>query len=210
MRPIIIGIAGGTGAGKTTFLKKITQSLGSEEITIIQHDAYYRDRSNLRTDKRETINYDHPDALETDLLVAHLQKLRKGHQIEIPIYDFITHTRKATTRAIYPQRVIIVEGILILKPIALHELMDIKIYIDTDADTRFIRRLRRDVVERGRTMHSVIQQYLNTVKPMHLMFVEPNKQHADIIISGDGDNKVALDMLLSKIRSVLKDPSTSN
>ena len=203
-KPVIIGVAGGTGSGKTTVVQEIMLGLGTDDVEVIQHDFYYRDRSHLSPEEREGINYDHPDALETEFLVRHLQELREGRPVEIPVYDFTTHTRKGIAETVYPKRVIIVEGILILVDAALRELMDIKVFVDTDADTRFIRRLQRDIAERGRTMESVIQQYSSTVKPMHLEFVEPSKRYADIIVPEGGYNQVAVDMLITKIRSIVQ------
>lgn len=208
-KPVIIGVAGGTGSGKTTVVQEIMLGLGTDDVEVIQHDFYYRDRSHLSPEERERINYDHPDALETELLVRRLQELRKGCPVEIPVYDFTTHTRKGITETVYPKQVIIVEGILILVDAALRELMDIKVFVDTDADTRFIRRLQRDLAERERTMESVIQQYSSTVKPMHLEFVEPSKRYADIIVPEGGYNQVAVDMLITKIRSIIR-PQGSN
>lgn len=204
MERVIIGVAGGTGSGKSTVVQEIIRALGTDDVTVIQHDSYYRDRSHLSPEERGCINYDHPDALETRLLVQHLRELREGHPIAIPVYDFTTHTRKEITETVHPKRVIIVEGILILADAALRELMDAKVFVDTDADTRFIRRLQRDIAERGRTMKSVIQQYLSTVKPMHLEFVEPSKRYADVIIPEGGYNQVAVDMLITKIRSIIQ------
>lgn len=185
-------------------VQEIIRGLGTDDVMVIQHDSYYRDRSHLSPEERESINYDHPDALETGLLVQHLRKLRKGRPVEVPVYDFTTHTRREITEPVSPRKVIIVEGILILVDAALREAMDIKVFVDTDADTRFIRRLQRDIAERGRTMQSVIQQYLSTVKPMHLEFVEPSKRYADIIVPEGGYNQVAVDMLITKIRSIIQ------
>jgi uridine kinase len=200
--PIVIGVAGGSGSGKTTVVRRIVESVGDEHVTVLEHDRYYRDRNDLRLEERAALNYDHPDALETDLMVAHLRALRDGRPVEVPVYDMARYARKAVTETKVPRRAIIVEGILIFTDAALRELMDIKVFVDTDADTRFIRRLRRDVAERGRTMESVIEQYVATVKPMHLEFVEPSKRYADIIIPQGGYNTVAIDMLLTLIRSL--------
>ncbi len=169
---------------------------------MLEHDRYYRPRSELRLEERAALNYDHPDALETDLLVQHLTELRAGRCVDVPVYDFARYTRKAVTDRVEPRSAVIVEGILIYTDARLRDLMDIKVFVDADADTRFIRRLRRDVAERGRTMESVVEQYLNTVKPMHLEFVEPSKRYADIIIPIGGHNPVAIDMMLSMIRSL--------
>jgi uridine kinase len=201
-RPIVIGVAGGSGSGKTTVVSRIVESLGDEQVTVLEHDRYYRDRNDLRLEERATLNYDHPDALETDLLVQHLSELRSGRAVQTPVYDFTLHARRAETEVAHPRKAIILEGILIYTDAALRDLMDVKVFVDTDADTRFIRRLRRDVAERGRTMESVIEQYLSTVKPMHLEFVEPSKRYADIIIPVGGHNAIAIDMMLTLIRSL--------
>jgi uridine kinase len=201
-RSVVIGVAGGSGSGKTTVVNRIVESLGSGQVTVLEHDRYYRDRSELRLEERAPLNYDHPDALETDLMVRHLVELRAGRRVDVPVYDFTRYTRAPVTESAFPRTAIIVEGILIFTDAALRQLMDVKVFVDTDADTRFIRRLQRDVAERGRTMQSVVDQYLNTVKPMHLEFVEPSKRYADIIIPQGGYNVVAIDMLLTLIRSL--------
>ena len=200
--PVVIGVAGGSGSGKTTVVSKIVESLGSDQVVVLEHDRYYRDHSELRLEERAALNYDHPDSLETDLMVRHVQELRAGRTVELPAYDFARHARRQTTDTAQPRQIVIVEGILIFADAALRELMDVKVFVDTDDDTRFIRRLKRDVAERGRTMDSVIDQYLNTVKPMHLEFVEPTKRYADIIIPRGGHNTVAIDMMLTLIRSM--------
>jgi uridine kinase len=200
--PVVIGVAGGSGSGKTTVVRRIVESLPDSQVTVLEHDRYYRDRSDLRLEERAVLNYDHPDALETDLLVDHVRELRAGRPVRVPVYDFARYARTTATETFEPRRAIIVEGILIFTDARLREQMDIKVFVDADADTRFIRRLRRDVAERGRTMESVIDQYLGTVKPMHLEFVEPSKRYADIIIPIGGHNPVAIDMLLSMIRSL--------
>jgi len=201
-RSIVIGVAGGSGSGKTTVVSRIVESLGSGQVTVLEHDRYYRDRSDLRLEERAALNYDHPDSLETDLMVRHLVELRAGRPVDVPVYDFTRYTRAPVTEPAFPRTAIIAEGILIFTDAALRQLMDVKVFVDTDADTRFIRRLQRDVAERGRTMQSVVDQYLNTVKPMHLEFVEPSKRYADIIIPQGGYNVVAIDMLLTLIRSL--------
>ncbi len=198
----MIGVAGGSASGKTTVVRRIVESLGNEQVTVLEHDRYYRDRSTLRLEERAALNYDHPDALETDLMVHHAKELRDGRPAEVPVYDFAKYTRSAATETALPRRAIILEGILIFADSALRDLMDVKVFVDTDPDIRFIRRLQRDVAERGRTMQSVIEQYLNTVKPMHLEFVEPSKRYADIIVPQGGYNTVAIDMLLTLIRSL--------
>lgn len=203
MKPIIIGVAGGTGSGKTTVSVAILERVGREQITYIQHDSYYKDLSPLPLEERHKINFDHPDALDTNLLVEHLKRLQAGSLIEVPIYDFTTHTRKRETRRVEPRAVTLVEGILIFADKALRELMDVKIFVDTDADIRFLRRLQRDITERGRTLESVIRQYLETVRPMHLEFVEPSKRYADIIIPEGGFNVTAIEMIAAKVQSMI-------
>ncbi len=203
MKPIVIGVAGGTGSGKTTVSQEILRRVGAERIVFIQHDSYYRDRSHLSLEERARSNYDHPDSLESEFLVSHLQQLRAGQPVEIPVYDFTTHTRTEETRCVEPKWVILVEGILIFVEPALREIFDVKIWVDTDADVRFIRRLRRDITERGRTVESVIEQYEETVRPMHLEFAEPSKRYADVIIPEGGFNIVALDMVVARILEML-------
>jgi uridine kinase len=198
----VIGVAGGSASGKTTVVRRIVESLGDEQVTLLEHDRYYRDRSDLGFEERTALNYDHPDALDTELMVRHVRELRAGRSIEAPVYDFARYARGPILETVVPRRAIIVEGILIYTDAPLRELMDIKVFVDTDADTRFIRRLRRDVAERGRTMESVIDQYLGTVKSMHLEFVEPSKRYADVIVPQGGHNEVAIDMLLTLIRSL--------
>ena len=202
MSLFVIGVAGGSGSGKTTVVRRIVDSLGSEHVTLLDHDRYYRDRNDLRLEERASLNYDHPDSLETDLLVRHVRELRAGRAVQVPRYDFTRHARLSETETCQPRRALIVEGILVFTDTALRELMDIKVFVDTDSDTRFIRRLQRDVAERGRTMESVIDQYQSTVKPMHLEFVEPSKRYADVIIPLGGHNTVAVDLLLTMLRSV--------
>ena len=202
MQSLIIGIAGGTGSGKTTVTAKILKSLEEERIVVIQHDSYYRDLAAYHGLTPDKINFDHPDSLETDLLVQQLSQLRDGNTIEQPIYNFTTHQRLKETRIVVPREIIIVEGILIFVEKALRDLMDIKIFLDTDADERLIRRIRRDILERGRSVDSVMSQYMNTVKPMHLEFVEPSKHWADIIIPRGAENTVAIDMVVTKIKSM--------
>jgi uridine kinase len=202
MQPVVIGVAGGSGSGKTTVVRRIVESLGPEQVTVLDHDRYYHDRSDLRFEERAALNYDHPDALDTELMVRHVQALKAGQSVDVPVYDFTRYARLTTTETVHPRRAIIVEGILVFVDAALRALMDIKVFVDTDDDTRFIRRLQRDVAERGRTMESVIDQYQSTVKPMHLEFVQPSKRYADIIIPQGGHNAVAVEMLLTLIRSV--------
>jgi len=202
MASFVIGVAGGSGSGKTTVVRRIVDSLGPEHVTLLDHDRYYRDRNDLRLEERAALNYDHPDSLETDLLVRHVRALRAGEAVAVPRYDFTRHARLPETEPFQPRRALIVEGILVFTDAALRDLMDIKVFVDTDSDTRFIRRLQRDVAERGRTMDSVIDQYQHTVKPMHLEFVEPSKRYADVIIPLGGHNTVAVDLLLTMLRSV--------
>lgn len=202
--PLVIAIAGGSGSGKTTVANVILQRVGSHRIAYLPHDAYYRDLNDLGPIQRAQVNFDHPDSLETDLLVQHIRKLKNWEPIELPIYDFTTHSRTNRTVRIEPQRVIIVEGILIFVEPDLRELFDVKIFVDTDPDIRFIRRLQRDLAERGRTTENVIKQYLSTVRPMHLEFVEPSKRYADVIIPEGGLNTVAMDMVTARIEAMLR------
>jgi uridine kinase len=202
--PLVIGIAGGTGSGKTTVTKKILEHLASEKVVILRHDFYYKDISAFGGTGPEAINFDHPNALETSLLIKHLHQLKCGQSICQPIYDYTTYSRLSESRLIEPKNVVIVEGILIFVEKALRELMDIKIFVDTDADERLLRRLRRDLLERGRSIESVMHQYIATVKPMHLEFVEPSKRWADIIIPEGGENIVAIDMVVTKIQEMLR------
>ncbi len=200
---IVIGVAGGSGCGKTAVVNEIVHQLGEEHVTVIQHDWYYHDQTHLSPEQRAAVNYDHPDSLETSLLVEHLRLLRHGVDIAVPAYDFENHTRHAHTTAAYAKKVIIVEGILVLGEPALREAMDIRVFVDTDPDLRILRRLTRDTVKRGRTVQSVIAQYLSTVRPMHLEFVEPSKRHAHVIIPEGAHNTVGVDVLLTKIQSVV-------
>ncbi len=208
MKPIVIGVAGGTGSGKTAVVSSLVEEIGSDRVLLIQHDSYYRDRSNLDFEQRCQQNFDHPDALETSLMVSHLQALLNGRPVEIPVYDFAEHLRSRRTRRAEPRSVVVLDGILILCDPQIRSLMDLRLYVDTDDDVRFIRRLKRDIEERGRSMQSVIDQYLLTVKPMHLEFVEPSKRYADLIIPEGGANRVAIEVLMAKIRSLLQGEST--
>ncbi|HEY44199.1 MAG TPA: uridine kinase [Anaerolineae bacterium] len=201
--PIVIGIAGGTGSGKTTVANVILDRVGAGNIAFLAHDAYYKDLSDLPRAQRDVINFDHPDSLETTLLVDHLKGLTQWQVVDIPIYDFTIHTRTQQTQRIDPKPVILVEGILVFAESPLRELFDVKIFVDTPADIRFIRRLQRDIHERGRTVESVIQQYETTVRPMHLEFVEPSKRYADVIIPEGGFNTVAMDMVVARIEELL-------
>lgn len=200
--PIVIGIAGGTGSGKSTLADNIKKEF-EKNITMLSHDYYYKNNQHLPFEERVKLNYDHPNAFETDLLIEHLKKLKNGEIIQRPSYSFIEHLREQETYDVVPKKVIIVEGILIFENKTLRDMMDIKIFVDADADIRFIRRLLRDVEERGRTVPSVVEQYCNTVKPMHEQFVEPSKKYADIIVPQGGHNKVALNMIVEKIRTII-------
>ncbi|MGI8672202.1 MAG: uridine kinase [Luteitalea sp.] len=202
--PVVIGIAGGSGSGKTTVVRRLIASLGDDQVTVLEHDRYYRARSDLRLEERAALNYDHPDSLETDLLVAQLRALRAGEPVEVPRYDFARYNRLPDHQRVTPRPAIIVEGILIFADASLRALMDVKVFVDADDDTRFIRRLQRDIAERGRSVASVIEQYLGTVKPMHLEFVEPSKRYADIIVPQGGHNDVAIGMLLTLARSMVR------
>jgi uridine kinase len=202
--PLVIGIAGGSGSGKTTVAQEILQRVGPSRIAFLQHDSYYKDLSGLPPAQRAEVNFDHPNSLETDLLIEHIAALRDGKPVEVPIYDFSTHSRTDKTYTVQPRRVILVEGILIFTEPALREMFDVKIFVDTDSDIRFIRRLERDIRERGRTTESVIRQYIATVRPMHLEFVEPSKRYADVIIPEGGFNTAALDMVVARVDALLK------
>lgn len=202
--PLVIGIAGGSGSGKTTVAQEILQRVGPDRIAFLQHDSYYKDLSGLPPTQRAEVNFDHPNSLETDLLIEHIAALRDGKAVEVPIYDFSTHSRTVRTFTVQPRRVILVEGILIFTEAALRNMFDVKIFVDTDSDIRFIRRLERDIAERGRTTSSVIHQYQATVRPMHLEFVEPSKRYADIIIPEGGFNTAALDMVVARVDALLK------
>ncbi|QVK19388.1 uridine kinase [Mycoplasmatota bacterium] len=207
MKSIIIGIAGGTASGKTTVTKNIAENFKKEHVSVIRHDDYYKDQSHLTFEERLQTNYDHPFSLDNELLYQHLGILLKGESIQKPTYDFTVHTRAKLTELIEPTNIIILEGILIFEDVKLRDLMDIKIYVDIDDDIRFIRRLLRDTKERNRKIESVVSQYLNTVKPMHNQFVEPYKRYADLIIPEGGNNKVAIDIIVSKIKHII---STKN
>ena len=201
---LVIGIAGGTGSGKTTLMKNLTEQF-QDVVTVLSHDNYYKRHDELTYEQRCQLNYDEPDALETDLMARHLDQLRQGHSIDCPIYDFTLHNRSDETVTIVPKKVIIVEGILIFENTALRDLMDIRIFVDTDADVRLCRRIKRDVNKRGRTLESVLSQYLQTVKPMHERYVEPSKKYADIVVPEGGKNLVALDMITGRIQRHLEE-----
>ncbi len=202
-RPLIIGICGGTGSGKTTITRRIIDALAAESVTILQQDNYYKDYPQLSYEERVRVNFDHPDSMDTPLLIEHVRRLREGEAIESPTYDFANFQRHTQTVRIEPRAAIIIEGILIFENRALRNLMDIKIFVDTDADLRFIRRLLRDIGERGRTMEMVVDQYLTTVRPMHRDFVEPSKRFADVIIPEGGHNEVGIDLVIQKIKSLV-------
>ena len=202
--PVVIGIAGGTGSGKTTVANVILKRVGKDNIAYLPHDAYYRELGDLPQDQKAAVNFDHPNSLESELMVAHIKQLKEGRSIELPIYDFSTHSRTGKTIRVEPHRVIVVECILILAEPALRDIFDVKIFVDTDADIRFIRRLTRDITERGRTTEKVIHQYLTTVRPMHLEFVEPSKRYANVIIPEGGLNEVAMDMVIARIETLLQ------
>ena len=204
MRPVIFGVAGGTGSGKTTIAHSILHSIGQQHMAFLPHDAYYKHQSHLELEERRRTNYDHPDSLESTLMVRHLKQLIAGNAIEMPVYDFTLHLRTSETLRVEPAPIIFVEGILIFAEPNLRRMFDIKIFVDTDADLRLIRRLRRDVQERGRTFESVIEQYLSTVRPMHMEFVEPSKRFADVIIPEGGHNQVAIEMVAARIRGLLE------
>jgi uridine kinase len=202
--PLVIGLCGGTGSGKTTIAEEILRRIGNHRAVIVHQDSYYLDNTHLPVTERAQINYDHPDAFDWDLLIGQVKQLIAGRAIQKPIYNFHTHNRMPQTETVEPQELIIIEGILIFEYPELRNVMDIKIYVDTDADVRIIRRLQRDIQERGRAIESVIDQYLSTVRPMHLEFVEPSKRYADVIIPEGGHNKIAIEMIISRINSQLR------
>ncbi len=202
--PLVIGIAGGTGSGKTTVTNAILDRLDRERVLVLQHDSYYKDISVHGGLPPEKVNFDHPDSLETELLIRHLRDLKAGRSVEQPIYNFTTHRRLETNRCLEPKDIIIIDGILIFSNAELRGLMDIRIFVDTDADERLIRRIRRDILERGRSVESVMQQYMATVKPMHLEFVEPSKRWADIIVPRGAENRVAIDMVVTLITTMME------
>ncbi|MEZ5066726.1 MAG: uridine kinase [bacterium] len=203
MKPIILGVAGGSGSGKTTVALRLAESLSGRRVVIVHHDSYYRDRADLSPAERERLNFDHPDAFENELLLRHLVELGEGGAIEQPIYSYERHAREPRTLTVGPAHVVIVEGIQVLAVPELRERFDIKLYVDCDADERLARRLLRDLHERGRSVHSVLDQYRSTVRPMHLQFVEPSKRWADVVIPRGGHNQVAIDLIASKLREVL-------
>jgi uridine kinase len=202
-KPIVVGVAGGSGSGKSTVVGRIMEAFGAEQVAVVAQDHYYRDRADLTPEARRRINYDHPDAIDEPLLIAHVRALAAGEAIDRPTYDFVQHLRMPCTVRVDPRPCVVVEGILVLASAALLELLDVKIYVDTDADVRFIRRLLRDLEERGRTLAEVVAQYLESVRPMHLQFVEPSKRNADLILPEGGLNQVGIDVILARIRQAL-------
>lgn len=205
MRPVFIGIAGGTGSGKTTVTRAIVERVSEATVAVIEQDSYYKDQKDVPLEERAKVNYDHPSAFDTPLLVRHLQQLAQGQAIEKPIYNFALHTREDYTERVEPKDIVIVEGLLVLWEAPIRELLDIKLFVDCDADVRVLRRLERDIQSRGRTLESVISQYLNSVRPMHLEFVEPSKRYADVIIPEGGHNEVAIDMIATKVAALLEE-----
>jgi uridine kinase len=204
-QPVLIGITGGTGSGKSTVANAIYSSFGEKSLCMVAQDSYYKDQSHLSLEERAKTNYDHPRAFDTDLLIEHLKALMEGKSIDMPVYDFTIHNRTKETIKVMPKDIIIVEGILVLEDERLRDLLSIKIYVDTDADIRILRRLVRDIEERGRSVSSVVDQYLNDVRPMHMQFTEPSKRYADLIIPEGGHNKVAIDLMVRSIRALIED-----
>ncbi|MBN2604667.1 MAG: uridine kinase [Bacilli bacterium] len=202
-RPVFIAVAGGSASGKTTVVEKIVDSFQKEDVTVIKHDDYYKDQSEMTLEERYQVNYDHPFSLDNDLMYSQILDLLKGKTIIKPTYDFEAHTRSSKTEIISPTRIIILEGILILEDERIRDLCDIKLFVEADDDLRFIRRLRRDMAERGRSLESVVKQYLTTVKPMHFAFVKPSKRYADVIIPNDKEHDVAVDLIITKIKSII-------
>lgn len=203
-RPIVFGVAGGTASGKTTVARNVLKAVGASQVAYVPHDAYYRDMSYLPLSDRARLNYDHPESLETELLIEHIKQLLEYRPVRIPVYDFTDHRRTEQTKLVEPSPIILIDGILIFTNDPLRKLMDIKIYVDTDADVRFIRRLERDMNERGRSLESIIKQYMETVRVMHLEFVEPSKRYADVIIPHGGLNQVAMDMVVARLMAMLQ------
>jgi len=204
MKPIIIGVAGGSGSGKTTIVDIIMKALGDDDVVVIRHDDYYNDQTDMPMDQRILVNYDHPLSFDNDLFITHIKSLVAGQSIDKPVYDFTVHNRSNETEKVHPAKVIILEGILLLEEERIRGLMDIKVYVETDPDLRFIRRLERDIHERGRSVDSVVKQYLETVKPMHYQFVAPSKRHADIMIPNHYKHSVAVDLMITTIKSILQ------
>ncbi len=202
-RPVVLGVAGGSGSGKSTVVREVRRILGDDVTSVLHHDAYYRDLAHLPFEARVEVNFDHPDALETELMVEHLHALLRGVPVQVPTYDFSTHTRAPQTELVHPTPVVVVDGILVLADPRLRDVMDLKVYVDTEADIRLLRRIRRDVVKRGRTADSVIAQYEATVRPMHLEFVEPSKRFADLVVPEGGYNRVAVDLVVTRLRALM-------
>lgn len=202
-RPVTIGVAGGTGSGKTTVSRAIMERVGEDKVAYLPHDSYYRDLTDMPITAHEVVNFDHPDSLDTPLMVEHIKRLQSGDTAAVPLYDFSTHSRKPESHLVRPHPVILIEGILIFAEPAIRQLCDVRVFVDVDADIRFIRRLRRDIVERGRSVESVIHQYLESVRPMHLEFVEPSKRYADVIIPEGGYNVVAVDLVVEHVRKLV-------
>ena len=202
-KPLVIGVAGGSGSGKTTVVKRILDVIGEDKILLLEHDSYYRDLAHLPLEERMKQNFDHPSSLETELLIRHINALIEGYSVDVPVYDFAQHTRAEESRTVSPQKIILIDGILIFSEKELLKLMDIKLFVDTDDDIRLLRRIQRDIIERGRDLQGIIRQYENYVRPMHLEFVEPSKRYADIIIPRGGENHVALDMVTSLVKGKL-------
>ncbi len=205
LNPLVFGVAGGTASGKTTVAQEVLDAVGASQIAYLPHDAYYRDQPDLSLAERSTLNYDHPNSLETKLMIKHIKQLIAGKSADVPVYDFMTHRRTQERVVVEPAAIILVDGILIFTKRKLRELMDIKVFVDTPADVRFIRRMKRDIDERGRSLDSVVEQYLQTVRPMHIKFVEPSKQFADVIIPNGGMNRVAVEMVVSRLNVLLVD-----
>ena len=204
-KPLVFGVAGGTASGKTTVAREILAAVGASQIAYLPHDAYYRDQPDLSFEERSALNYDHPNSLETKLLIKHIKQLLAGKPAEVPVYDFTEHRRTNETVTVEPAPIILVDGILIFTKRKLRELMDIKVFVDTPADVRFIRRMKRDIEERGRSLDSVVTQYMDTVRPMHIKFVEPSKQFSDVIIPNGGMNRVAVEMVVSRLNALLSE-----
>lgn len=202
-KPIIVGVSGGSGSGKTTVVNKIIESIGEDDILLIQHDSYYRDLSHLPLEERKKQNFDHPKSLETELMIRHIEALKSGYSVDIPVYDFVAHTRSEQSEKASPRKIILLDGILIFSEPELRKLMDIRIFVDTDDDVRLLRRLKRDILERGRELDGVLNQYEKYVRPMHLEFVEPSKRYSDIIVPRGGENIVALEMVIALIKGKL-------
>jgi len=207
IKPLVMGIAGGTGSGKTTVAEKIAAGLPEGRFAIIDHDSYYRDHADMSLEERELLNYDHPDALDNELFIEHLDAIHRGEPVDVPIYDFVTHARRKERRRVEPAPVIIIEGILVFVDPEIRRRLDVKIFVDTDADIRVFRRIRRDMEKRGRTFQQVREQYYKSVRPMHLQFVEPSKRWADLIIPEGGSNQVALDLVIGRLLNIVAGPA---